>query len=375
MLRQKGTFKVRTPLLLLICLLVLIVSTPCKADLSLTLDDKEMAQADAMYQQYCSLCHGKDREGYKADHAPSLKSESMLSTAYPQLLFDTISWGRVNSAMDGYSKEAGGPLSDADIILLIRWLAQKERISPIELGEASVQGNALNGKVIYSENCVSCHGVNGEGVTAPAIADQLFLSSATDNYLKHAIVYGREGTPMQSFSNKLHDEEINDIVAYLRSQASGWRPTPLELAKWPEPEEFVINPKGSNPTFNLRDGRYVPAKEVVQALESNNKLIILDTRPGSAWQRIHIPGAVPMPYYRDKSRIAEYLPNDDTWIVAYCACPHAASDSVVNHLRSLGYKNTAVIDEGILKWIEMGLPVEAGKDKANKNSRVERLDY
>ena len=357
----------RTTLLLLTCLLILIVSTSCKADLSLTLDDKEMARADAMYQQYCSLCHGKDREGYKADHAPSLKSKSMLSTAFPQLLFDTISWGRVNSAMDGYSKEAGGPLSDADIILLIRWLAQKERISPIELGEASVQGNALKGKALYGDNCVSCHGVNGEGVTAPAIADQLFLSSATDNYLKHAIVNGREGTPMQSFSNSLHNEEINDIVAYLRSQASGWRPTPLELAKWPEPEEFVINPDGSNPTFNLRDGRYVPAKEVVQALESKNKLIILDTRPGSAWQRIHIPGAVPMPYYRDKARIAEYLPNDDTWIVAYCACPHAASDTVVNHLRSLGYKNTAVIDEGILKWIEMGLPVEAGKDKVDKN--------
>ena len=29
----------------------------------------------------------------------------------------------------------------------------------------------------------------------------------------------------------------------------------------------------------------------------------------------------------------------------------------------LGYKNTGVIDEGIIKWIEMGLPVVAGKDK------------
>lgn len=98
-------------------------------------------------------------------------------------------------------------------------------------------------------------------------------------------------------------------------------------------------------------------------------MIVLDTRPGSAWQRIHIPGAVPMPYYRDKSRIAENLPNDGTWIVAYCACPHAASDSVVDHLRSLGYENTAVIDEGILKWIEMGLPVVAGKDKTDNVKR------
>lgn len=352
----------RQLLLLGFTALIALYCNPSKADLSLTLNKDEMAKADAMYQQYCSLCHGKEREGYKADHAPSLKSQSMLSTAYPQLLFDSISWGRVNSAMDGYSQDAGGPLSDSDIILLIRWLAQKENISPVELEQTSISGDSSKGKTLYASNCSSCHGDQGQGVTAPAIADQLFLSSATDSYIKYAIVHGREGTPMQSFRELLGDEDINDLVAYLRSQASGWMPTPIELAEWPSPEQYVINPTGDQPTFNLREGRYVPAKEVVNAMEEKKRLIVLDTRPGSAWQRIHIPGAVPMPYYRDKSRIAENLPNDGTWIVAYCACPHAASDSVINHLRSLGYKNTAVIDEGILKWIEMGMPVVAGKD-------------
>lgn len=341
----------------------LFLSSMCKADLSLTLNTDEMARADTLYQTYCSLCHGKEREGYQADNAPSLKSTSMLSTAYPQLLFDTISWGRVNSAMAAYSEQAGGPLSDSDIILLIRWLAQKQNISPVELEQTPIKGHSLKGSSLYSEHCTSCHGIHGEGITAPALADQLFLSSASDHYIKHAILHGRDGTPMQSFKQRLKTEEINDIVAYLRSQASGWKPNPIELAEWPKPEEFVLNPDGEMPKFNLREGRYVPAREVVKALEEKNKVILLDTRPGSAWQRIHIPGAIPMPYYRDKSRIAEYLPNDGTWIVAYCACPHAASDSVINHLRDLGYKNTAVIDEGILKWIQMGLPVVAGKDK------------
>ena len=354
----------RQLLLLVFTLFITLYGGLSRADLSLTLNKDEMERADAMYQQYCALCHGEHREGYKADHAPSLKSQSMLSTAYPQLLFDSISWGRVNSAMDGYSQDAGGPLSDSEIILLIRWLAQKESITPVELEQTAISGDASQGKELYASNCSSCHGNQGEGVTAPAIADQLFLSSATDSYIKYAIVNGREGTPMQGFKDLLREEDINDLVAYLRSQASGWKPTPIELAVWPSPEQYVINPTGGEPTFNLRAERYVPAKEVVKALEEKKRLIVLDTRPGSAWQRIHIPGAVPMPYYRDKSRIADNLPNDGTWIVAYCACPHAASDSVINHLRSLGYKNTAVIDEGILKWIEMGLPVTAGKDSS-----------
>ncbi len=352
--------------LFLLGMAILIFNSASKAaDLSLTLNKDEMKKADSIYQRYCSLCHGKEREGYKADHAPSLSSKSMLSTAYPQILYDSISWGRVNSAMDGYSEEAGGPLKDSDIILLIRWLAQKENISLVDLDQALISGNSSQGETLYSKNCASCHGDQGQGVSGPALADQLFLSSATDSYIKYAIVNGREDTPMQSFSKSLKDEEINNIVAYLRSQASGWRPNPLELAEWPNPEDYVINPTGEAPKFKLRESRYVPAHEVEKALEDNKKLIILDTRPGSAWQRIHIPGAVPMPYYRDKSKIADDLPNDGTWIVAYCACPHAASDSVINHLRSLGYKNTAVIDEGILKWIEMGLPVVAGKDKVN----------
>lgn len=352
-------------LLFIFGLVAFTFTKPCQADLSLTLNTVEMAKAKSMYQRYCSLCHGEQREGYKADHAPSLRSKSMLSTAYPQMLFDSIAFGRVNSAMDGYIEDAGGPLTESDIILLIRWLAQKENISPIDLDQASIVGNASKGKNLYVKNCASCHGNEGKGVTGTALADQLFLSSATDSYIKYAIVNGRDGTPMESFVGTLQDEDINDIVVYIRNQASGWSPKPPELAKWPNPSEYVINPNGESPQFSLREGRYVPAREVEKALKENKKFIILDTRPGSAWQRIHIPGAVPMPYYRDKSKVAENLPNDGTWIIAYCACPHAASDSVINHLRSLGYKNTGVIDEGIIKWIEMGLPVVAGKNKVN----------
>ena len=34
------------------------------------------ASAAADYQRYCALCHGENREGYKADHAPSLPISS-----------------------------------------------------------------------------------------------------------------------------------------------------------------------------------------------------------------------------------------------------------------------------------------------------------
>jgi len=54
------------------------------------------------------------------------------------------------------------------------------------------------------------------------------------------------------------------------------------------------------------------------------------------------------------------IPNDSTWVVAYCACPHAASGKVMNTLRRNGFKNTAILDEGILVWGQLGYPVQNG---------------
>lgn len=321
----------------------------------------QMGEAAALYQQYCSLCHGEDRAGYQADHAPSLRSKSLLSTGYPRFMYTTIAFGRANTAMEGYSTEMGGPLSRDQIRLLLDWLVQVEDVDMVALDQdAVVTGDARQGKQLYAQHCASCHGADGQGVTAPSLGDPALLANAPDAFLKYAIVNGRDGTPMGSFADQLEDSEINAVVAFLRSQASGWKPQPPELVEPPAPSDYVLNPDGEEPTFTLRDGRYVPAAEVVQALEEKKRFILLDTRPASAWQRSHIPGAVPMPYYREGDRAGENLPNDGTWIVAYCACPHAASDYVVNNLRELGYQNTAVIDEGILVWTAMGLPVTAG---------------
>jgi len=331
---------------------------------SLDLDSAEMAQAEALYQQYCSLCHGEDRSGYRADHAPSLRSQSLLSTAYPGFLFTAIGYGRSGTAMEGYSEEMGGPLTRDDLRLLTRWLLAVEGVEPISLPDTPVHGDAMRGAGIYAEHCASCHGAKGEGDTGPALGDPALLANASDAFLRYAVANGRDNTPMLAFADQLPASDIDAVVAYLRSQASGWSPQPPTLRKPPAPADYVLNPAGEEPVFTLREGRYVPAAEVVRALEEKRRFILLDTRPASAWQRSHIPGAVPMPYYREKERAGDNLPNDGTWIIAYCACPHAASDFVINNLRALGYQNTAVIDEGILVWTALGLPVTAGEGLA-----------
>jgi cytochrome c oxidase cbb3-type subunit 3/ubiquinol-cytochrome c reductase cytochrome c subunit len=70
---------------------------------------------------------------------------------------------------------------------------------------------------------------------------------------------------------------------------------------------------------------------------------------------MHIPGSISVPYYA-LGRL-DALPRDSTWIIAYCACPHHASGTVVDELRKRGYDKTAIVDEGILEWNRRGYPI------------------
>lgn len=325
----------------------------------LTAKDSEMASQN--YQRYCALCHGTEREGGAADFAPSLRSKSLMSTIPLNFLASSIAFGRPNTPMAAYLKDMGGPLSMKEIFNIASWLKYESGYQTIAIKDEPISGNLDIGFQLYLKSCSECHGKKGEGVTAPAIANPAFLAFATDAYIKYAIVNGREDTKMLGFKNKLTDTQVNDLTTYIRSLTSGWSPEPKKLAPYPKPEDYVLNPKGKKPKFNLRQGRYVPMKEVLDAINSKKRLIILDTRTTSEWQNAHLPGAIPIPYYISEEEIGNGLPNDKTWIIAYCSCPHAASDKIINMLRKKGYKNTAVIDEGFFKWINDGYPIIAGQ--------------
>ena len=119
---------------------------------------------------------------------------------------------------------------------------------------------------------------------------------------------------------------------------------------------LVINPKGAAPEFTLRDGCFVSAEQVKRALAEKRRFIVIDARSPADWIQFHIPGSIPIPYY-DTQQL-ERIPNDGTWVIAYCACPHHASGEVVDALRRRGFPHTAVLDEGILYWRQRGYPLQ-----------------
>ncbi|HEU0035640.1 MAG TPA: c-type cytochrome [Kofleriaceae bacterium] len=305
------------------------------------------------YVKLCAPCHGDDLKGYKADHAPSLVNATFQESATDAFLTQAIVTGRPGTSMGAYGKAMGGPLDDAAVASLVRYIRSQGTPS---LALANVTpGDAQRGAALYNEYCKTCHGdtaIRGEAIH---LANPTFQKQATDAFLRYAIEKGRPGTKMQAFGAVMKPEQLDDLVAYVRSFGAG----ALVTSKLPPPtgnEPLVLNPKGRDPSFTPRENRFVSVDAVAKALADGRKMIIIDARPPSDWMHVHVKGAVSIPYH-DPKRLDD-VPLDVVTI-AYCACPHHLSGIVVDELVKRGHKRAYVLDEGINAWHYKKYPVVA----------------
>jgi cytochrome c oxidase cbb3-type subunit III len=81
----------------------------------------------------------------------------------------------------------------------------------------------LNFGTLYEQNCAGCHGKNGKGGAAIALADPIFLAIAHDDVIRRTAVSGVHGTLMPAFAKTaggmLTDQQINAIVGGIRAWA------------------------------------------------------------------------------------------------------------------------------------------------------------
>jgi mono/diheme cytochrome c family protein/rhodanese-related sulfurtransferase len=315
--------------------------------------DQRFEAGAAAFTRYCALCHAADATGYAADHAPSLVSTTFLASASDEYISRGIREGRPGTAMAGYGKLRGGPLDDDEVAAIIAFLRDRGPARE-RLATKPVSGDATRGEAVYAANCQRCHGTRTDRGDAVHLANMSLLSAASDSFLRYAVVHGRPGTPMPAFQGVLGEDEIDNVVAMLRTWATPPPPERIAPPELPPLGEVVINPKGPNPEFTLREDRFVPIEDVKKAIDAKKRIVIIDARATSDWLVMHIPGSISVPYY-GFSRL-DQLPKDGTWITAYCACPHHASGVVVDELRKRGFTHTAVLDEGILEWKKRAYP-------------------
>jgi cytochrome c oxidase cbb3-type subunit III len=95
---------------------------------------------------------------------------------------------------------------------------------PRQGSESLAPNEVLEFPTLYSENCAGCHGAEGRGGAAIALADPVYLAIADDAVIRKVIANGVHGTSMPAFAESaggmLTDKQIDVITSEMRSRWS-----------------------------------------------------------------------------------------------------------------------------------------------------------
>lgn len=162
-----------------------------------------------LFQKHCAACHA-DRVPAAQDVA---QARQIIANGGPHETMPV--WGKVLTP------------DQLDALTSYALSLANGTASPIEAG-----------KQLFTQNCAGCHGASGEGGPNPAhpgqsippISTSEFLKTRDDFSLKAIISQGQPTAGMSpfgaSFGGSLDDDQIDAIVAYLRSWESN---PPVEL--------------------------------------------------------------------------------------------------------------------------------------------------
>ena len=179
----------------------------------------------ALFARHCAVCHGDKGAG---GVGTPLALPSFLESVDDDFLRKTIRYGRPGRVMPAFPK-----LSDAQLDALVGHIRGWSDKPAPKFSSTPVEADIAHGRELFAAHCADCHGENAEGghgtgvtfsrprnqpIIAPGLNNAGFLTAAKDEMIRYTLVHGREGTPMDPMLQEgLSEQDINDVVAYIRS--------------------------------------------------------------------------------------------------------------------------------------------------------------
>ncbi len=164
-----------------------------------------------LYRENCLACHS---DGTTTSASIPMNFPRYLEFIPVETLHDVIANGIPGTAMPGFAKSTGGPLTEDQIKALVAGILTWDTgTSATDLPPYSAPlGNIAAGATAFQTHCASCH-APGDTLLSPA-----YLGLVSDQYLRTITVVGRPKLGMPP--TNLTDPEVADLVAFLASHRS-----------------------------------------------------------------------------------------------------------------------------------------------------------
>jgi mono/diheme cytochrome c family protein len=189
-------------------------------------------RGQAVFEVNCAICHGTAGDGSGLAGAVDFTDVEFMRQEKPAKFFRSIRDGVEGTAMPAW----GGTLGEMEIwdVLYYEWTFAT---SPEEIAQ---------GKGLFAENCVACHGQAGDGSAlegAASFTDQEFMANQDPAEFFESITGGVEGSAMPAWGETFSEDDIWSLVNYVWTFAYEYgaetpeEPTPeAELPAEPDPE-------------------------------------------------------------------------------------------------------------------------------------------
>ena len=120
------------------------------------------------------------------------------------------------------------------------------------------------GEVTFATHCVSCHGREGEGVSAPNMTDDYYLHVKNVEDIATVIQNGAKNGAMPAWGNRLHPNEVVLAASYVASlrgknAASTRKPEGNVIEPWPDPA--TADEDESEPAESTSDDKATDAED------------------------------------------------------------------------------------------------------------------
>ena len=218
---------------------------------------QDITDFQTLFEQNCVGCHGVNGKNGASE---MLNYPLYLALVPKDELIKTITYGRNGTVMPPFDVGQGGRLTSKQIGILVNGIEQNwgkpvdfhGLTPPPYYQPADAKIDLADGKKVFTTVCGMCHGEHG--VIGP-LATPAYLSLATDQYIRTAVLAGKPERGMPNwqtlkFGHPLSDGEITDVVGYLSSLRPPEARLAMQESAAPQPPSSNESPHMGNSLTN-----------------------------------------------------------------------------------------------------------------------------